>query len=148
MRCLTILLTILFSTLSAKAQTNPDAILGRWIAVPKQNFIVDVFKSRNQYKAKIAWFRDTDDKSKPMNVRTDEKNPNRALRKRKLIGLEVLNNLVFNLKTNCWESGKIYDAKSGRVWDSSASLAREGILHVRGFWHFEFIGRSMKFKRA
>ncbi len=148
MKYLVIVLSVFFTALSAEAQINPDAIVGRWVALPKKNFIVEVFKSSNQYKAKIAWFKDTDDKSKPMKVRTDEKNPDPALRKRKLIGLEVLNNLVFNPKTNQWESGKIYDAKSGRIWDSSASLAYDGTLQVRGFWHFEFIGRNMSFKRV
>ena len=143
-----ILLTIfiIISSLSI-AQNNPDAIIGKWIAVPYKNLIVEVFKDKNEYKGKILWFNDNDDKTKPMNTRQDEKNADPALRKRKVLGLEVLNKMVYNSKSNRWESGKIYDAKSGRIWSSSAWIRKDSSLQVRGFWHFEFIGKNMTFKR-
>jgi hypothetical protein len=108
-----ILLTI-FTIISSSsiAQHNPDAIIGKWIAIPYKNLIVEVFKDKNEYKGKILWFNDNDDKTKPMNTRQDEKNADPALRKRKVLGLEVLNRMVYNSKSNRWESGKIYDAKS------------------------------------
>lgn len=133
---------------TAKAESNPDAILGKWAALPKKNLVVEVFRAGKEYKARVVWFNDTDDPSKPMKQRMDEKNPEPALRKRKLLGLEVLTSMVYNTTTNRWESGKIYDAMSGRVWSSSAWLTKEGILKVRGFWHFEFIGRNMDFKKV
>lgn len=129
------------------AQNSPDAIIGKWMAIPQKNLIVEVFKYKNEYRGKIVWFNDNDDKTKPMNTRLDEKNLNPALRKRKVLGLEVLENMVYNSKSNRWESGKIYDAKSGRIWNSSARIKKDTTLEVRGFWHFEFIGMNMNFKR-
>ena len=129
------------------AQKNPDAIIGRWIAIPKKNIIVEVFKDKDKYKGKVVWFNDNDDKTKPMNTRLDENNLDSALRNRKVLGLQVLNNMMYNSKSNRWEKGTIYDAKSGRVYNSSASLIKDNTLLVKGFWHFEFIGKDMYFKK-
>ncbi len=110
-----VIILLAFCTTLAFAQNNPDAIIGRWIAIPKKNLIVEVFKDRNKYKGKIVWFNDNDDKTKPMNTRLDENNSNPALRNRKVLGLKVLENMVYNSKSNKWESGTIYEAKSGRT---------------------------------
>lgn len=137
---------IAISTFSI-AQNRSDAIVGKWMAIPKKNLIVEVFKSGNEYRGKILWFNDNDDKTKPMNTRLDEKNENPALRKRKILGLEVLDDMVYNAKSNKWENGKIYDAKSGKTWNCSASIIKDTTLQVRGFWRFEFIGMNMNFKK-
>ncbi len=123
-----------------------DRICGKWISEQK-NCIIQVYKDGNEYGAKLIWFDDSDDKTKPMNARVDENNPNKALQNRKLIGLDVADNLTYNPETNSWENGLIYDAKSGRTWSSAASLSREGLLKVTGYWKFKFIGKSMNFKR-
>lgn len=123
-----------------------DRICGKWISEQK-NCIIQVYKDGNEYGAKLIWFDDSDDKTKPMNARVDENNPNKALQSRKLIGLDVADNLTYNPETNSWENGLIYDAKSGRTWSSAASLSREGLLKVTGYWKFKFIGKSMNFKR-
>lgn len=144
------IIVIIFTAISSLsiAQNSPDAIIGKWLAVPKNNLIVEVFKYKNEYRGKIVWFNDKDDKTKPMSTRLDEKNLNPALRKRKVLGLEVLDNMVFNSKNNRWEGGKIYDAKSGRIWNSSALITKDNTLLVKGFWHFEFIGLNMYFKKV
>lgn len=113
-----------------------------------ENVTVLVFKERDQYNAKVIWFNDSDDKTKPMNTRTDQQNPDLTLRNRKIIGLEVLRNLKFNPGTNRWEKGIIYDARTGKEWNLSALLTKNDILEVKGFWHFEFMGQTMTFKRV
>ncbi len=145
-----IAITLITFLMAAKvnAENNPDAILGKWIAIPKKNLIVEVFRVGKEYKARVAWFNDNDDPSKPMKQRMDEENPDPTLRNRKLLGLEVLSNMVYNATANRWESGNIYDAKSGRTWRSSACLTKDGTLKVRGFWHFEFIGKNMDFRKV
>ncbi|MEX8546361.1 MAG: DUF2147 domain-containing protein [Mucilaginibacter sp.] len=124
-----------------------DRILGKWMSEEK-NVMVQVYKNGDKYAAKLIWFDDSDDKSKPMNSRIDYKNPNSALRNRKLLGMEVVDNLAYNPQTNSWENGMIYDAKNGRTWSSAASITNEGVLKVTGYWHFKFIGKTMTFKRV
>ena len=123
-----------------------DRILGKWLSEEK-NVMVQVYKNGDKYAAKLIWFDDSDDKSKPMNSRIDYKNPDPTLRNRKLLGMEVVDNLAYNPQTNSWENGMIYDAKNGRTWSSAASITNEGVLKVTGYWHFKFIGKTMTFKR-
>ncbi|RYE11659.1 MAG: DUF2147 domain-containing protein [Sphingobacteriaceae bacterium] len=123
-----------------------DKILGKWMSVEK-NVMVNVYKNGNKYAAKLVWFDDSDDKSKPMNTRVDYKNPDKSLQNRKLIGMEVVDNLAYNPSTNSWENGEIYDAKNGRTWSSAATITSDDVLKVTGYWHFKFLGRSMMFKR-
>ena len=123
-----------------------DRIVGKWMSEEK-NVMVQVYKNGDKYAAKLIWFDDSDDRSKPMNTRVDYKNPDPALRNRKLIGMEVVDNLEYNPSTNSWENGMIYDAKSGRTWSSAASITSKGVLKVTGYWHFKFLGKSMIFDR-
>lgn len=146
---LLILIVVLTATNRLAAQNiNPaDKILGKWISVQK-NVIVDVYQyDKDKFGAKLIWFDDSDDRSKPMNTRTDYKNPDEALRNRKLIGMQVLEGLAFDPETGTWENGMIYDAKSGRTWNSAAYIVDNNLLKVSGYWHFKFLGKSMVFKR-
>ena len=132
---------------SAAAQYNSDGITGRWMSM-ENNLEVEIYKTGNEFKARVVWFDDSDDKSRPMNGRCDRKNPNEALRNRKLIGLEVMHGLMYKADDNEWQNGRIYDASSGKDWNAKAWLTNDGLLKVRGFWHFEFLGQNMCFKKA
>jgi len=123
-----------------------DVILGKWQAI-ENNIIVQVYKDENnEFKGKIVWFNDGEG-NKKMAVWTDKRNPDPALRSRKILGMNVLEKLVYDPKSNSWENGIIYDAKNGRHWNSAASLNKDGTLKVKGYWHFKFIGRTMTFRR-
>jgi uncharacterized protein (DUF2147 family) len=144
---ITVILIQLSIVCYAQTDAGCDKICGNWISVEK-NIIVNVYRVGNDFKAKIVWFDDGDDTSKPMNTRVDYKNPDKALRNRKLIGMNILEQLEYKPKSNSWEDGLIYDAQSGRKWNAAAYLAKDGTLKVQGYWHFKFIGRTMSFNRA
>ena len=148
-----ILLIMVYGTNKTAAQTivttavaPQDKICGKWISTEK-NVIVQVYKTGNEFNAKLVWFDDSDDKTKPMNTRVDYKNPNKSLQTRKLLGMEVVDNLTYNADTNSWENGIIYDAKSGHNWSSAAYIDQQGLLKVTGYWKFKFLGKTMAFKR-
>ena len=124
---------------------NADLVCGKWMSTEK-NLIVNVYRESGEYKAKVVWFLNTD-KSKAMEEWTDQKNPDPALRNRKLIGLSILEDMDYIPKTKSWENGKIYDAKNGRHWSASARIDDKGQLKVTGYWQFKFIGRTMTFTR-
>jgi uncharacterized protein (DUF2147 family) len=136
----------LFTT-GIAAQNKQDAIVGKWMSI-KGNLLVEVYKLNHDFKAKVVWFDDRDDKSKPYNTRMDEKNPDNSLRKRRILGMDVLHGLVYNSEDDRWENGRIYDAKSGKTWDASVWITSDRLLKVRGFWHFEFLGETMQFRRV
>lgn len=143
----TILLLMLYAGNGIATTSNCDQIIGMWMASEK-NIVVQVYKEGDSFKATVVWFDDSDDKTRPMDVRLDYKNPDKTLRNRKVLGMQVLKNLEYNASSNSWENGVIYDAKNGHEWNSCASIDKDGMLKVTGYWHFKFIGKSMKFNRV
>lgn len=138
------------STCSANSGTlsnqNADAIIGKWMTT-ENNLEVEVYKQDNSFRAKIIWFT-IEDTTRPMNTRTDEKNPNPALRSRKWLGMEVLSNLKYNAHANEWQDGIIYDAKHGKEWDSVVWINEAGLMKVKGYWIFKWISQTLTFKRV
>ncbi|WDF54640.1 DUF2147 domain-containing protein [Mucilaginibacter sp. KACC 22063] len=149
LKSLGLLITFMVLTANtwAGGREGCDQICGKWISEQK-NFIVQVYKDGDNFKASVVWFDDSDDPSKPMETRVDDKNPDKSLRSRRLIGMNVLRDLTYHADTNSWEDGIIYDAKNGREWNSSAQILKDGTLKVTGYWHFKFIGKSIKFNRV
>lgn len=142
-----ILLNLFVSPLISIAQSpgnDPNRIVGKWISEEK-NLIVEIYRCKAEYKAKVVWFTDKDDLTMPMDLRTDSRNPNPALRSRKLLGMEVLRQLKFDQKSDSWDTGIIYDSMSGREWSSCVSLTKGGRLRVKGYWKFKFVCKSMDF---
>lgn len=142
-----ILVLIFLYAFRAPAQDKADGITGRWMSV-ENNIEVEVYRQENEFKARIRWFNDADDKTKPMLDRTDEKNHDKTMRSRKIIGLEVLHQLRYDKDDEEWQGGIIYDSSSGKEWDAKAWIDKEGLLKVRGYWHFSLFGQNMTFKRV
>ncbi len=126
------------------AQNNPNAILGKWESEEK-NLIVEVYKQNDAFKAKVLWFHDDYDTITPVEQRLDLNNPNKDLRKRKIVGTDVLSGLVYSPRQNKWVNGKIYDASSGRTWDATVWLEDAQNLNVRGFYVIRLFGKTMNF---
>lgn len=142
----TISLFLVFFSTQIFAQTKKDDVLGKWISTDK-SVAVQVYRQGNDFKAKVIWFDECLGSGTPMNSRHDTHNPDEKLRTRKVIGMDILNGLNFNSANQRWENGKIYDASSGRTWDTFAEINNDGKLYVRGFWKFSWIGKSLYFTR-
>lgn len=137
----------LFNFLWVSAQSAENQILGKWMSLEK-SVMVEVFRKTGGFGAKVIWFNEKLGSKVPMEDRLDTQNPNPKLRQRKILGMEVLNGLVYNADKKFWEKGQIYDAQSGRTWESSVHLLANGQMKVRGFWKFEWIGKSINFYRV
>jgi uncharacterized protein (DUF2147 family) len=143
------LLTLFFLTAFIPKSTDvssADRICGKWISSNK-DIIVLVYKEGNGFKGKMIWYKNTDT-SKAMDEWTDKHNPDPALRTRKLLGMNVLNNLNYVSESDSWENGRIYDSRSGHEYSASVHISKDGMLKVTGYWHFKFIGKTMTFTRA
>lgn len=128
----------------SNAQKNADAILGKWETTDNR-LIINVYKESQEYIAKIIWFKDINDQV--MNDRLDEENPNKALRKRRWIGMEVLKDLHFDPQENEWVNGVIYDARHGHEWDSIVWIDSDHLLKVKGYWILKFLSETLTFKK-
>lgn len=147
MQFFAVLLIVVFFNPEANQRLNAgDAILGKWETV-ENNLIVEVYKVDLEYRAKVVWFKNSDYKTNPPENWRDVKNPDTKLRQRKILGMEVLQHLVYKPKESRWEDGSIYDSTTGHTWDSSAWISNNGLLNVHGFWHWEFLGKTIFFKK-
>jgi uncharacterized protein (DUF2147 family) len=61
---------------------------------------------------------------------TDTANPDRSMKGRPMLGVPILINMK-QTQANLW-NGKIYDARSGSLYDSKVSLSKTDMLEVRG----------------
>ena len=145
-RGMVFLMLMAFATGFANAQTLKacERICGKWESTDK-DVAIKVYMQDNEFKAEIIWFSNTE--GKPMDYWKDVHNPNPALRDRKILGMSVLSGLKYNAETGTWEGGMVYDSKHGKDWNASATLDKKGVLKVRGYWHFKFIGHTMDFVR-
>jgi uncharacterized protein (DUF2147 family) len=141
--CFLLTVLIVFDT-KAQGTSAQQKICGKWECTDK-SIRIEVYMQGNEYKANLIWFKDTE--GKPMDYWTDQHNPDPALRNRKILGMSMLSDLKYNSDTNSWENGIVYDSKHGREWNASAAIDKKGMLRVRGYWHFKFIGRTMDFVR-
>ena len=140
-----IIATTAFSILSfvCCAQKSPDAILGTWITTAG-NCKIEVYKQSEEFKAKIVWLKKDQN---GMNYYTDEKNPDPALRSRKLLGIDVVDGLHYDSDENKYVDGVIYDARNGKKWDSVVWLTNENWRKIKGDWWFGFMSETSTFKR-
>lgn len=79
--------------------------------------------------------------------RRDVKNPDPALRDRKLLGANILWGFrPDNDEKTKWKDGKIYDPGNGKTYSCNLEL-KEGELHIRGFVGIPLFGRTTVWKR-
>jgi uncharacterized protein (DUF2147 family) len=125
-------------------QNEGDKIIGTWMNAAN-DMKVEVYKTNGIYQAKVVWF--GCDPGFTMTDFYDKKNPNPALRTRPWLGMNVLEGLRFKQR-NEWGNGKIYDPNSGHTYDSVCHLTNENTLKVRGYWLYEWMGKSLVFYRC
>lgn len=131
------ILFIVFLNLNLNAQKlKGDELLGTWI-VGNSKAKINIYKNGSSFNGKIVWLKEpTDIDGKP---KVDKNNPDAAKKKQTLVGLNLLNDFVF--EDNHWVNGTIYDPESGKTYKCKITY-REGKLDVRGYLGFSLIGRT------
>src|SRR5688572_5113179 len=97
MKYITLLLAT-FISFNVCAQVEADAIVGKWMKMPKEDLVIEVYSAGGGYNGKIEWCSDST--------------------KRK--GYLILENLQFDNDNSSWENGKIYDPRSGSQYKAAA----------------------------
>lgn len=140
----TFLFTLLVPGLYAQTIHNRKQICGKWENQDK-TLRIQISTQKGEFVARIIWFSDTE--GKPMSYWKDRRNPDPKLRSRTILGMSILRGLKYNAAKGTWEGGMVYDSKHGKEWNASASIDKKGLLKVRGYWHFKWIGKTMTFHR-
>jgi len=131
------ILQLFFTHSTLFAQSNPkvaDKIIGLYWS-PEKNAKIEIYKKGEKYFGKSIWVQ---------NPRKDNLNPNEALRKRDILGIELLTN--FNYEDGTYTDGNIYDPKSGKTYNCKMTLNGDE-LNVRGYVGISLFGVTKIFNR-
>lgn len=147
------LLTLALLPLLAVAAlaVDADSILGKWLSPSDVGSAhVDVYKNGNKYFGKIVWLeKPVFSEKDPLagQPKVDRRNPDPKLRSRPVMGLVILENLEYS-SSGEWKNGTIYAPDKGKTYKCQAKLGPDGVLHLRGFIGFSFIGETRDWTRV
>lgn len=135
-------MTMIFLAMPLAAAFAQD-VIGKW-KLEDGSAIVEVYKSGNDFNGKIVWLAEPNDPDG--SPATDNNNPDKALRSRQLIGLNMLSGLKANGKD--YSGGKIYDPGNGKTYNCSMTVEGD-VLKVRGSLDKKgLLGRTMDWFRV
>lgn len=101
----------IFVTLAAFQVQAQEKIEGFWLT-GERNSKIEIYQKGDRYFGKVVWLdQSTDKKGNPV---TDRNNPDKNLRNRQLIGIDMLEDLQY--RNGKWH-GKIYAPKRGLTMD-------------------------------
>lgn len=134
-----ILFTICFAfAISLSAQSNEaDKLVGTYMLFGNKSKVT-IEKRGVEYFGKVIWTH--------TEGMLDVKNPKEEERSKTLVGKEVLWGVKFS-KKGVWDSGKIYDPRSGKTYSCKITLLDNGNIGVRPFIGFSLIGKTLEWKR-
>ncbi|MCC8423507.1 DUF2147 domain-containing protein [Mucilaginibacter sp. UR6-11] len=125
---------VLCLLVSLRTFAQGDQITGLYWS-PKKDAKIEIYKKGGQYFGRSVWV---------ANPRKDIKNPNEALKKREVLGIDLFSGFIY--KDGTYTSGKVYDPEDGKTYDCKMNLNGE-VLKVRGYIGISLFGRTEYFKR-
>ena len=136
-------------TASSAFGAAPGDILGSWKTEGGDSQL-ELFSCGEKICGKIIWLKvpkyiDSNDGPVGM-TKVDRKNPNPALRKQPILGLQVINGLSVKGDKQ-WENGICYDPETGKSYKCKMRLASPGRLKLRGYIGVSLIGRNFTLTR-
>jgi uncharacterized protein (DUF2147 family) len=118
-------------------------VVGKW-KLADGTAIVEVYQEGSVFNGKVVWLQHpTEADGTPA---LDNKNPDPKLRKRQILGLNMLSGLV--KKGGEYSGGTIYDPGNGKTYNCSMKVEGD-LLKVRGSLDKKgLIGRTMDWHRV
>jgi uncharacterized protein (DUF2147 family) len=118
---------MLFFPFGLFAQNTADKILGNW-KNEEANARFEITKTDSTYSAKVTWLAeplDTDG-----NPKTDKRNPDKTLRTRPIIGIDIFTGLKFD--NGIWNGTEIYSPEKGISAKLKIELPNDSTLKITG----------------
>jgi uncharacterized protein (DUF2147 family) len=142
------LATVLLTATTAFC-AGPGDVLGSW-KTDGGDSRLEFFRCGEKICAKIAWLKQPnyiDSKDGPVGkTKVDRKNPDPALRKRPILGLQVMKGLTAKGDKR-WGNGACYDPETGKSYKCKMYLASSDRLELRGYIGISLIGRNFVLTR-
>jgi uncharacterized protein (DUF2147 family) len=146
MKCfIVIALAIILSAAVYAHAADLNAILGTWTTEDKDAKI-EIYKCGMKYCGRIVWLAEP---IYPQNSREgtpgtpilDHNNPDPSLKKRHLLGLQILSDFEVSGE-NTFDNGRIYDPDSGKTYSGKMHLLSSNQLELRGFMGLSIFGST------
>lgn len=145
MKNLFVLVLLGLYSLAGVAQ-DADGILGVWWNNEKTTQI-EVEKIDGKYIGTIVFM--IPEKYENGEPPKDDENPDKLLRNRSVLGLQILSGFEYDAKNKEWKEGRIYDPASGKTYDCYAWLESNELLKLKGFVAgIRWMGKSSEWYRA
>lgn len=134
-----LLIAALLSTVASAASAQTPSVMGKWLTAsgvaevqigpcadavsgPLCGFIVGLINPKGPDGVVVA-----------PDAATDYRNPNPALRSRKVIGMPLIWGFKKTADANAFEDGQIYNGEDGKIYNANISLQPDGKLRLRGY---------------
>jgi uncharacterized protein (DUF2147 family) len=139
---LSLLIVALVAALPVPAAAS---ITGVWLTEEGEARIAIEPCETDELCGRLVWFRDPPVGEAALDVR----NPDPALRDRRLLGLRLIEDLPARPDEHgVWRGGRIYDPESGRTYRCKVTLGEDGRLELRGFLGVSLLGRTTRWTRV
>ena len=132
------------------AAPGPDDILGVWNN-EEQDAKIEIYPCGDRYCGRIVQLKEPlypagSPDGVPGSPKLDRNNPDAALRKAPIIGLEIVRGFSF-AGENTWKGGQVYDPKNGRTYSGRMTLVSPLRLDLRGYVGISLLGRTTTWTR-
>ncbi len=119
----------------SKAQSPADKIVGYYLTFDDETGAeksqVQIFKSTNgKYYGNIVWLKEPLKNGK---AKVDDKNPDKKLQSRAILGLQILKDFTFSSSDKEWSNGSIYNPSSGKTYNCYMNFESATKLKIRGY---------------
>jgi len=131
------LFVLFLAALFGRGQVKPADIIGNYMT-PSKEGAIQIYENNGKYYGKIILNKDP--------LKLDVNNPDKEKQKRKVLGLNILNDFTFD-GDDTWQNGSIYDPKNGKTYSCKITRLENGDLNIRGFVGFSLLGRTETFTR-
>ncbi len=127
-----------------------DGIVGVWVTEGGKSR-VEIDKVGDSYSGRIIYLKQPrypadDPQGMAGQTKVDRENPDPALRKRPILGLQLMQGFHYD-GDGYWSDGHIYDPESGKTYKCKMWFTKDGDLKVRGYIGFALFGRTTLWTR-
>ncbi|TDO03700.1 DUF2147 domain-containing protein [Sunxiuqinia elliptica] len=142
-----LVLGVLTLWLTTALAQKPTDITGIWWNDEKTSKI-EVVEQNGNYMGTIVYM--IPEKYKNGEAPKDKENPDKALRNRSIVGLQILSQLTYDAGKKEWQGGRIYDPKSGKTYDCFAWFDKDtNTLSLKGYVvGIRWLGKSTEWTRT